>query len=105
MKCVICNRRPARTEKGYCANCNSKIEAETKHKAVEQPQKFLTYQGIVVGLFPNGNHKLVAKLLRRSAEGLPKDRTLDLNRYCEGYSRKVIKSFKACCLKLTEVGI
>ena len=102
-KCVICERRPGRTEHGWCLDCASKVEAERRHKVAEQPTKFLTYRGIVVGLYPNGDGKLKASLLRRKAENLPKTKTLDLNTYLPGYTRQVIKSFKSCCLKLAAI--
>lgn len=99
-KCVICERRPARTAVAYCAICASKLEAETRRKQADEPVKFLTYRGIVVGLYSNGNGKLTPKLLRRSPDNLPKARTLDLNRYCDGFTRDKIKAFKACVLQL-----
>lgn len=99
MKCIICGRRPAR-DSGYCTNCASQIEAEKRRKQADKPAKFLTYHGYVVGLFKNGRGTLEAKLLRRSPEGLPKRDTLDLNRYCEGFTRDKIKAFKRCVLQL-----
>jgi len=98
-KCVICEQRP-RWQDGYCANCASKLKAERKAKANDKPKYYLTYQGNVVGLFTKGGGKLTPRLLTRSANSLPKRNTIDLNRYCVGYSRKVIKGFKACVLSL-----
>ena len=99
MTCVICDRRPANGN-GICHNCASKLEAQRKRKNGSQPQHFLTYRGNVVGLFPNGEGKLKARLLRRNPEHLPKSKTIDLNRYCEGFTREKIKDFKACVLQL-----
>jgi len=101
-KCVICERRPARTDEGYCVNCASKLDAERHKRATqsEEPVKFLTYRGYVVGLYRNGNGMLTPKLLRRSPDNLPKKRTLNLNRYCEGFTRQEVKRFKACVLQL-----
>jgi len=98
-KCIICEQRPSR-KGGYCANCASKIEAANRRRNDNKPAYFLTYQGHVVGLFRNGKETLIAKLLMRSAEHLPKRNTIDLNHYCEGYSREQIKRFKACVLHL-----
>ena len=98
-KCVICEQRPQR-KGGYCAHCASRLEAERKAKANGKPKYYLTYRGHVVGLFSNGDGTLKARLLTRSADKLPKRNTIDLNRYCEGYSRQKIKDFKACVLKL-----
>ena len=98
-KCIICERRPSNVG-SFCAPCNDKINAERKSWATTKPLHFLTYRGHVVGLFPNGNGRLTPRLLKRSAECLPKRNTLDLNRYCEGFTREKIKAFKACVLKL-----
>ena len=99
-KCVICNRRPARTDKGYCLHCAAQLEVEGKSREVQKVARFLTYRGIVVGLYPNGNGKLKAQLLRRSPEGLPKSLTLDLNTYLEGFTREQVKAFNRCVLSL-----
>jgi len=102
-KCTICNHRPARTGEGYCKTCASQIEADKRHRKMqnEKPVKYLTYRGSIVGLFKNGNGKLKARLLKGNPELLPKARTLDLNKYCPGFDRSQIKAFKACCLKLS----
>lgn len=99
-KCVICERRPAQTPEGYCGNCDSKLEAQNRRKQANEPVKFLTYRGFVVGLYRNGKGMLTPKLLRRSPDNLPKTRTLDLNRYCDGFTRQEVKRFKACVLQL-----
>jgi hypothetical protein len=99
MKCIICERRPAR-DGAYCPNCNQKIEAEKRRAEPEKPVKFLTYRGHVVGLYRNGNGRLTPQLLQRSPENLPKSQTLNLNTYIPGFSREQIKKFKACVLQL-----
>ena len=96
-KCIICERRPARV-KGFCAPCRDKIAAQENGKV--KPLHFLTYREHVVGLYPNGGGALKPRLLRRSSGNLPKRNTLDLNHYCEGFSREKIKAFKACVLQL-----
>lgn len=96
-KCVICEQRPANGD-GRCVQCAGKIAKMSKRTV--QPRHFLTYRGHVVGLYPNGDKTLKPRLLGRSAEHLPKGKTIDLNRYCSGYSREVIKRFKACVLQL-----
>lgn len=100
VRCVICERRPARTPEGYCGNCDSKLEAQNRCKQADKPVKFLTYRGSVVGLYRNGKGMLTPKLLKRSPDNLPKTRTLNLNRYCEGYTRDMIKAFKKSVLQL-----
>lgn len=101
-KCVICNRRPEQTDDGHCNNCSAQIQAERRHRGsqTEKPVKFLTYRGHVVGLYPNGNKTLKARLLSRDPSNLPKGKTLDLNTYLPGFTRNEIKSFKRCVLQL-----
>jgi len=100
-KCVICDQRPSRVN-GRCTHCNTQLEAVSTAKAKAQPRNFLTYRGHVVGLFPNGGKTLVARLLSRSDKYLPKRKTVNLNIYCNGFTREKIKSFKACVLRLAQ---
>jgi len=104
-KCIICDRRPAANERGYCTNCAAKIEAEQRSRSNGgEPVKYLHYRGNVVGLFPNGNGALEARLLpTKSLGSIPKKHTIDLDRYCDGFSRAQIKRFKATVLKLALV--
>lgn len=97
VKCIICERRPANGG-AYCANCASKIEADKRRRQADEPVKFLIYRGHVVGLYRN-NGRLTPKLLKRNPETLPKTKTLNLNRYIEGFTREEVKRFKACVLQ------
>lgn len=98
-KCLICGQRPAKVD-GFCISCNGHIEAERNHQRRPEPRHFLTYRGYVVGLFPNGGEMLKAVLLGRNPDRLPKGKTINLNHWCDGFSREKIKEFKACVLKL-----
>lgn len=99
VKCTICEARPANGG-SYCQNCTSRLDAAKRRQRVKQPAQFLTYRGNVVGLYPNGDGKLEAKLLRRNPDHLPKSRTLDLNTYLDGFSRDQVKRLKSCVLQL-----
>lgn len=102
-KCVICGARRVRVP-GRCHVCQDQIDADKRRAKTVQPEHFLTYRGTVVGLFPNGKEngekRLVARLLKRDPDKLPKARTIDLNHWCDGFTREQIKRFKACVLKL-----
>ena len=104
-KCIICDRRPAANERGWCATCTAQIEADQRRRSNGgEPVKYLHYRGHVVGLFPNGNGALEARLLpTKSLGSIPKEHTIDLDRYCDGFSRDQIKRFKATILKLALV--
>lgn len=97
--CIICERRPRMPDSRYCNNCEQKLKAEVRIRTAKKPEYFLTYQGIVVGLFRN-NGKLTPELLKRGPDRLPQKQTIDLNRYCKGFTREKIKEFKAVCQKL-----
>jgi hypothetical protein len=101
-KCHICQCRPAK-DKGICKQCAARIAADTKSRRPSEPVKFLVYRESVVGLFPIGGGKVRPRMLKRSAEHLPKSKTIDLNHFCPGYTRAMIKSFKATVLKLSAV--
>lgn len=66
----------------------------------QEPVKFATYQGHVVGFYRQVDGKLIPRLLRRNSDGLPKSKTLDLNHYIEGFTREQVKNLKAAILQL-----
>jgi len=98
-KCPICERKP-RHQGGYCRTCASKIESERKVRQSPKAEKFVTFRGFVMGLFPNGGGKLRPKLLKRDPEKLPKRRTINLNVFCPGFERWQIRKMKAAILGL-----
>jgi hypothetical protein len=99
-KCSICDTLPARIH-GHCQKCHAQITKMERENQTEQPVKFLTYRGMVVGLYPSKNKGMLsARVLTRSADKLPKAKTLDLNVFCEGFDRETIKRFKATVLSL-----
>ena len=102
MTCVVCDHRPAKNG-ALCANCESKIKSQTRKCKAEEPVKFATYQGHVIGFFRNGGGKLEARLLRRKPESLPKGITIDLNTYVEGMTRDQVKKIKSAILTLANV--
>ena len=102
-KCIICDKRPVANGNGWCANCTAKIEAERRRRRPEEARMYFHYRGHVVGLFPNGNGMLSPRLLTRSLDRLRKSRTLNLDRYCPGYTRGQIKRFKAAVLSVARL--
>ena len=101
--CIICGTRRVKGV-GNCHVCQSRIDADRRSRKTAQPVKFLTYRGHVVGLFPNGVKGILqGRLLKRDPEKLPKGRTIDLNKWCDGFTRATIKEFKAKVLRLAQV--
>ena len=99
MTCVICDKRPA-GDSGRCPICSQKLEAENHRNGKRKVFRFLTYRGSVVALYPNGEGRFVPELVKRDPAKLPKNITLDLNTYLEGFDRAQIKRMKAAVLQL-----
>lgn len=107
-KCVICSIRPSPVGE-YCKVCSGIVGKLTRDSKLEQPVKFLTYRGIVVGLYPNGTDehefgRFRGIVLKRNAGKLPKSRTIDLNVRLPGYTRHQIKVLKAKVMALANIG-
>ena len=99
VKCIICEQRPSH-EGGFCHICSDKLASQKRHSTDNEPKYFLTYHGHVVGFYPNGGGMLRPRLLQRNELRLPKSKTINLNAYCEGFSREQVKRFKACIMQL-----
>lgn len=100
-KCLICETSPRFDGSPYCRECHQGISAAHERRKTTEPVKFLVYQGSVVGLFPNGKttedgqQQFSPALLKRDPTKLPKGKTLDLDKYLEGYTRQQVKKLKA----------
>lgn len=94
--CPICGRRPKQKGGDYCHAC-AKAAAKPKEAAWwAKAVRFAVWQGCGVAFMPNGDGALAAKALPLSAiKRLPKERTLNLDGYLEGFDRKRIKKLKA----------
>jgi hypothetical protein len=103
-KCIICDTRPAASG-GYCRNCHQQIEAE-RHRSREarqpEPQRYITYQGKVIGMVDLGGGLGKYQSSRKPAEKLPRARTIDLNLFCPGFAHEEIKRLKRLVLSLTQ---
>jgi len=114
-KCLICEYRPA-SQGGYCHNCQQKIASETARRQKARPEKFLHYRGHWVGLYRAGDDLLKPKYLGYAPFGqevkigkttkvvkpkYPMNRTLNLDKYLDGFTREQIKRMKRCVLKLS----
>jgi len=100
-KCIVCEVRPA-YHGGMCKHCLATIAKDKRNRKSPSFSRFLTFRGHVVGLRPNGHGKLKPELLRRDPEKLPQNVTINLNKFCPGFDRSIIKRFKACVLTLAE---
>jgi len=103
MKCIICDRKPPLRGRAICHNCQAKIEAEKRARRKPKPEKYLVYRGNIVGLFPNGDGKLRPELLGGNPARLPKSKTINLDKFCPGYTREQVRKMKRTVLRLAGV--
>lgn len=96
-KCIICELRPP-VSNGWCAHCQQQIEAAKRQHEPEPPFRYVTYKGCVVGMFrKDGGY--VPRLLQRDPGKLPKSRTINLDEFCEGFTRDQIHKLKRGVLR------
>lgn len=101
-KCPICMKRPIKDGE-WCAVCAGRIRADRQSRTPpkQSPIMYMHYRGHVIEWNPScGGTKVRATLCNLPVEKLPAKKTLDLNKWCEGYTRDTIKSFKAVILRL-----
>ena len=92
-KCLICGVRPVNGG-SYCSQCTSKIEAEKRHKAKPKPFRYATYKGTTIEFHANGKGTFVPQLCGRNPEKLPHKLLINLNEWCEGFTREQVKKLK-----------
>jgi len=98
-KCLICNKRPAVTERGFCHDCNNSIVAERRRKRERnKADKYVTYRGTTVALRMNGDDEYKVAYTTLNPERIAKCRLINLDQYCKGYTRHQVKKLKRLCL-------
>jgi hypothetical protein len=85
-----------------CKHCLATIAKDKRNRKSPSFSRFLTFRGHVVGLRPDGRGKLKPELLKRDPDKLPINTTINLNKFCPGFERALIKRFKVCVLALAE---
>ncbi len=96
-KCFICGTRPATSSSSaMCHNCRAKIGALGKSLRNAEPIKYVTYQGSSVALFRNDDGRFTPVMTKRTK--FPKSKLINLDTYCEGFTREQIKNLKRVVL-------
>ncbi|MDD2730825.1 MAG: hypothetical protein PHW33_01730 [Candidatus Portnoybacteria bacterium] len=99
-KCIICEVRPVQKghAAGYCKQCADQIAARSARAPKTEVEKYLYYRGKVAAVIythsENGVRKFKVVQVFKSVDTLPKGKVINLDTYCEGYTRDQIKKFK-----------
>ena len=101
-KCIICDVRPSLNGNGTCHNCEGKIDKERRLRNPAKAYRYVVYRDLVVGLYPSGGGTYRPKQVGINPKRLPKSITINLNRYCEGFTRDQIKKLKVGVLRTTQ---
>ena len=102
-KCQICGLRPAATERGFCHNCQNSIDAEKRRKREKnKPFKYATYRGVTVALFKDGGDTLKPQFVTLNPERIARSRLINLDEYCDGFTRQQVKKLKRLCLSFAK---
>jgi len=101
-KCHICDVRPASTEQGFCNNCQSQLEADRRRKRPRKPFRYVTYRGVTLALHNGNGDELKPEFITRDPEKLPKSKLINLDTYCQGYTREQVKKLKRLCLSFAK---
>ena len=98
-KCLICGRRPAASEQGFCHDCQTSLDAEKRRKRqANKADKYITYRGVTVALFKDKDGDTYKPVFTTiNPDRLPKSRLINLDRYCVGFTREQVKKFKRLC--------
>ena len=126
-KCFVCETRPRQNDSRFCSPCSDRIAADIRSKQKPQADKYLHYRGHWIGLFANGTDEdgiatFKAKYLCYAPLPAPEEmnaylrhgirpkspkfrlaKTLNLDKWIEGFTRQQIKLLKAGVKRLTPV--
>ncbi len=102
-KCIVCEVRPSRNGDGTCHNCESKIDRERRLRKPEKAFRYVVYKDYVCGLYRSGNGTYKPTYKPRpvgiKVSRLPKSITIDLTKYCAGFTKAQVKKLKAAVLQ------
>ena len=99
-KCIICQERPVQKgeEAGYCKQCADQIAARSVRAPKVEVEKYLCYRGKVAAVVythsEHGVRKFKVLQVFKSVDTLPKGKVINLDTYCQGFTRDQIKKFK-----------
>ncbi len=102
-KCVICNTRPNLNGNGFCHNCEARIDKDRNSRKPQKAFRYVIFRDFVVGLYSSGDGTYKPRQVGSNPERLPKGITINLNTYCEGFTRSQIKKLKTGVLRACAV--
>jgi hypothetical protein len=104
MMCIICGRRH-KNGGAYCqlhARELDKQRQEQKARKGKNAFRYVQYHGHVVGFYRDGD-KFRPSYVGMSVNGIQKSRLINLDEYCEGYTREQVKRLKVIVLRLANI--
>jgi hypothetical protein len=78
----------------YCQYCTAQIEAEKRRKQKPQPFRYVTYQGTTIEFHSVGKGVFKAQYCGRNPDTLPQKLLINLDKWCEGFTREQVKKLK-----------
>ena len=98
-KCAICCVRPSLNGNGTCHNCESKIDKERRSRKPEKAFRYVVYRDFAVGMYPSGKGTYRTRQIGINPARLPKSITINLNEFCDGFSKAQVKRLKTAVLR------
>jgi len=100
-KCLICGVRPSNGQ-SYCKHCAAQIEADKRRKQKPKTFRYVTYQGVTFEFRNGKNGTFIPHYTSHNPDTLPQKLLINLNEYCEGFTREQVKKLKRLCLSFAK---
>jgi hypothetical protein len=92
-KCLICGVRPSNGQ-SYCQYCTAQIEAEKRRKQEPRAFRYATYDGTTIEFHAVGKGVFKARYCGRNPDTLPQKLLINLDKWCDGFTRDQVKKLK-----------
>jgi len=78
----------------YCKQCTSQIEADKRRKVKPRVFRYATWDGTTIEFVPVGKGVFKAQYCGRNPDTLPQSLLINLDKWCEGFTREQVKKLK-----------
>jgi hypothetical protein len=93
--------RPSNRQ-SYCKQCTAQIEAEKRRKQKPRAFRYATYQGTTIEFHAVGKGVFKPQFCGVNPDTLPQKLLINLNKWCEGFTREQVKKLKRQCLSFAK---